>query len=817
MTTPLIQWENLGDRESRVRPDDFVRLGIGDREARVNVIRRATMAATAKFTSDTSTQSDSNSDEKIAEIAISAYRLLDPRGRNQLGERVQLIRPESTFTKVSPWWRDRNTSPARIDLPVDHFDTNAADENYVPTSLTAEDHWADIAASFGLPGLSLRFACVIVACSAALVLLMLLAVTSNGTAEPSPPEIAQTEAVETSHPEPDLPAFSLEPSVDVEEPGLKPTENDVAAASEGVSLAETSPEPADLSSEPFEMSSGLDGVVLNDALTGPSMFEAVDPQVVEIGTDITILEESDLDRDPETDASSPKGASEQPKIAEASEDALDETDPLIPNAEEMELLDEGRFPVPGFKDIELAKEQMNRMLADHPVPVADAEWIVSIQRLIDTANGSDEGSPDRWVLLNETATQLVLLNRFDDANNVCDELSIEFAIESTEVRLGALENVFDSADSITRKERAIEWAMILSDDAMRIEDFESASVAAKVATMLAIKVGDKELRTRISTHNDAIKAAKRMAPAAIKNIASSTPETADSSQATSVGRYLCLYIRDWEQGLPWLQHSSNLKLAKIARQELQPDSLDSVSQIALAWLELSDDVRGYPSISMLLHAQDLVAGALTTATGLKAEDLKKVFDDIQSALPEYLKDSESDEPNVAIVPGNDSFSGMLGRLQADGRDIGALIRYQPGLGITEQAVSQILSQLNVQTDIIMADFVGFVDLAEPTTVRFSTGGIREKAGSINLMIGNQKVGLVRDQQNRMFNAMVDLPEGRHLVHWQFMAQEIRSCHLSIENDRTKKPITASHSPALLDQVTLPTQTRLRVSIMGLGN
>lgn len=71
-------------------PADFHRLGLRRGECSSIAIRVATQSAVQRLADASSAQSREIVDRQLGQLATSAYRLLDPRYRTQLYERVQL-------------------------------------------------------------------------------------------------------------------------------------------------------------------------------------------------------------------------------------------------------------------------------------------------------------------------------------------------------------------------------------------------------------------------------------------------------------------------------------------------------------------------------------------------------------------------------------------------------------------------------------------------------------------------------------------------------------------------------------------------------
>jgi len=67
---------------------DFALLGLKNRESRVEVIRNAASKTAEKI--QALPENTTSKDRMLSDLAVSTYRLLDPRKRNRSFERIQL-------------------------------------------------------------------------------------------------------------------------------------------------------------------------------------------------------------------------------------------------------------------------------------------------------------------------------------------------------------------------------------------------------------------------------------------------------------------------------------------------------------------------------------------------------------------------------------------------------------------------------------------------------------------------------------------------------------------------------------------------------
>lgn len=105
-------------------------LGLRPREARVEVIRQAVQEAANQVQLDTAAQHsmeaeapsarEQDDSQRLAQIAIAGYRLLDPRRRRTLFERVQLLMwtEEELDTTIKSLWAGKPEPPPRVKIAI---------------------------------------------------------------------------------------------------------------------------------------------------------------------------------------------------------------------------------------------------------------------------------------------------------------------------------------------------------------------------------------------------------------------------------------------------------------------------------------------------------------------------------------------------------------------------------------------------------------------------------------------------------------------------------------------------------------------------
>jgi hypothetical protein len=310
-------------------------------------------------------------------------------------------------------------------------------------------------------------------------------------------------------------------------------------------------------------------------------------------------------------------------------------------------------------------------------------------------------------------------------------------------------------------------------------------------------------------------------------MARAAPGEASSSDAAQVGRYLCLTLRDWEQGVVWLAQGADPRLASVAQQELQLREAEAGTgededaaatldggQLAAAWLQASERFRGRLDESSKLHAYDLIQKALQQSAGLRTLELNKQRETLAEQLPADLLPPP--EPTAAAAaaaaapPPPDAMpasSGVMeGRLTVDGRDTGTLIRYSPGIRLGQNVIDQIFGALKQPVVPWTLTFSGVLRLDQASTVRFITAGPAAPDGTTKIQVDRTPLQLASSVRGE--TAKLDLPAGLHQVRWQIAGQQLDEAFLLVQDEISGERLELSAPPAPLG--ALP--PRLRINI-----
>lgn len=163
--------------------------------------------------------------------------------------------------------------------------------------------------------------------------------------------------------------------------------------------------------------------------------------------------------------------------------------------------------------------------------------------------------------------------------------------------------------------------VLLLDEAVRLDDFETATKASPAAAGATRKIPvlKEQLAAyarRVNTLRDAFELAK---PA--REVLKVNPDDATANLAW--GRYVCFYKGDWLTGLPLLAKSSNAALSSLAKREVeQPRELETLLQLGDDWWEVAEEEKDPVKSTIRERAADAWQLALPLASGLQKQALE---------------------------------------------------------------------------------------------------------------------------------------------------------------------------------------------------
>jgi len=277
----------------------------------------------------------------------------------------------------------------------------------------------------------------------------------------------------------------------------------------------------------------------------------------------------------------------------------DPANPPDPDYTPTDPQDEGsqRLPVPSQESQDQAKAAVRRIFHDDisaaRTPAARVELA---QKLFNYADQTRSDPAARYTLLTlsrdlaaDAGEQLMIVQ-------AVDALAEEYQVDRLKIKADAFEKAGRSAATPQVLGAVMEGTRSLVDDAVRQSRYDIAEDLAEMCLAGARRLRSRDLVAQCSALLNEVNAKKRRFDAAQRALETLKVDPEDAEANLSLGKYLVLTKRDWQQGLPHLARGSDERLADAANLELSKPA-DPHTKIAIAelWLKLSAANRGEES------------------------------------------------------------------------------------------------------------------------------------------------------------------------------------------------------------------------------
>jgi hypothetical protein len=807
----------------RLPADDFQRLGLGLSEARVSVIRQAARQMTADLASQVVQTRRGKSEEELASMLASVYRLLDPRRRDHIAERIQLLRAEPTPVRSQLLQAD-----GKREDPIADADAQAAEQTddwmlamvadlrlAPPSKGSTTYHEAREAVDVIRQATSLKSRCkagwrllkqhlllvvpvAVVAVSLVMLIVVILTndratieLTDNTSPSPSPVEVRQQPSLTPQQ----VPSPTTRPGTDLNRFVLPP-----------VRSPETPPEET----EPTDLA-----VADNVSLPSPS---------------------------PETNADSEQPQPELPLEPATEETAAEETTdvrpiPLVTPADP----NPRPTPLPPSEALALARQ---KHLATERFTAATALEKETASRLMRQYAQHEPGTAERFVCGADLAERQVLAGDFAQAYQTIARLALDFL--ATDHLLAHMVLVGASQRAATSSEQTAiaQWALRVAESCLVAEDFAMAQEAARVGTTAIASSNQSDLRAALKTKRDVLSQAIRLAENYANLPSDPGPLQSSPANATVRARFLCFYLNRWDDGIAWMAAGNEARLAAIAHDEislLQPNRAPATQESALVavahrWLDAADKQRGRAADSIRLHAYQLLRQAEQLAKGPTKLEIQQEAERLANQLPSEMLPiplhtviadrisgssalANNGSPSALNTTENPLQPGILGRVSVAGEDMGVLLTYADELPLPVTALDAISQRLGNSIAQVRLQFFGALAIADDTLVRCELHGMADPnamtSGEVSFVINGVSHPLRRDGD--IVVAEINLPAGVHQFIWQqavtIQVEGNRRLQLILRDVKTQQVLPLGHN-ALTQQYSEQWPTSLRILLRG---
>lgn len=466
-----------------------------------------------------------------------------------------------------------------------------------------------------------------------------------------------------------------------------------------------------------------------------------------------------------------------------------------------------------------AREQVRRVFQEEFKKAKEAKELLALaDKLMALAAESSDDVASRYVMMDEAQKLASQSGDLSKTLSLIDDFARYFDVDFPKLKSAAVEKAADLAKSSVDRRQVAENAVAVADQLVMAGRFDLATDMVQAAITQAGRAKEVELSKSARELRDEINHAKKALNDAQQAQTQLASDADNGDLNLRWGRFVCFHQRNWEKGLPYLAKGSNQILASAAKLDLaQPPEPEKQAAVGQAWVDALKAVEANEKNAVLLRAHEWSRKAEPQLKGLAKAEVEKRIKELETDLPHrhraaIAKNAKPSTSAPNFQPPRE-FQGLLGRVQTGGADAGVLWKYDSGLRISNQSISDILVQAKVARGKLRIEFVGLVFVPESGTVNIThTGG--SATGTLTLFVDNKQLGEIGASRATSDVYKVDLNAGEHTIRWILAGDDLGTSSLALTNASSGQPLVAYHNPQLLELVReSPSRARLNVNML----
>ncbi len=300
-----------------------------------------------------------------------------------------------------------------------------------------------------------------------------------------------------------------------------------------------------------------------------------------------------------------------------------------------------KLPVPALAEQKQIGARIDQDFKPNASP--DDERRVA-ERLFALADESGTQADERYVALIKAIGWASKAGDFDSAVQGIDRLAEAYDIDPFETKRQTIDDALKGGASPERTAAALAAAEQAAEQAADASRFDIAlalcDAASKAAgTLASDSQAKKEAIERVARRRRDFVAMQTASAAALeaKSTLDKDPDNAEANSA--LGRWYCLFKRDWDRGLPLLAKGQDAALKSPAERELTAElQLRPQLMVADRWWDAGQKETGIVRDSLLLHAGEIYRLMLPNVESKKKKTgIEKRLAEVQSIVVEPVQ------------------------------------------------------------------------------------------------------------------------------------------------------------------------------------
>lgn len=245
------------------------------------------------------------------------------------------------------------------------------------------------------------------------------------------------------------------------------------------------------------------------------------------------------------------------------------------------------------------------------------------KNLLDEALEAGDNPTEKYVMLNQARKLAAEAGEAALALKAIEEIET-FEVDLWKLRLEAFSQLSTSTRSPAAKKGFAETSLEMVDRAMSDNRYDLAGQFLELATGIAAKSRDAELREGTRSRRERLRAAAQAWEQVRPAFQTLEKEPNDPAANLAAGKFLCFVRQDWKTGLSHLAKGSDTGLKDLAQADLEgPNTAAKQIRLADRWWDLAQLLPEEQRAPVRWHAGQWYVQGEPLAEGLDKERLAK--------------------------------------------------------------------------------------------------------------------------------------------------------------------------------------------------
>lgn len=283
-----------------------------------------------------------------------------------------------------------------------------------------------------------------------------------------------------------------------------------------------------------------------------------------------------------------------------------------------------RLPEPDAAALKAGERELRELFKEDYAKKAAPERRALARKLFDLGNQTKDDVKARYVLYREAQDLAVQGGDLDLAARAVDEMARHYAVNGRALKNGLVAAMAKSARAPEEFKSLTAELLVLADEAVAAEDFDTADKAAVQAAQLARRSKEIPLVSRADGRAKEIAELKAMADRARRARETLAAQPQDPGAHVTLGRYLCFAKKDWDEGLPHLAQGADAQFKAQAQRDLaRPTAAPEQLAVGDGWWDLGEKETGETREACRERAAAWYEPARAGLTGLQRSRVEK--------------------------------------------------------------------------------------------------------------------------------------------------------------------------------------------------